>query len=148
MVQQGFFGAGHQERATAIRHLVVTEEAFLLDVPILVGPEGVVETCGQPSRDAGVDDHAFGDHIVETQSPQSAEIGRPAEMLGQDGGVVRTSAGVIRQRVHAPPEVDDLSLFDPPRQLETDRWSPVGKCLRQEREVEADQPTHKTGQVV
>jgi len=60
-------------------------------------------------------------------------------MLGQDRGIEETFSSLIRQRVDATPEVDDSSLFDPPRELESDRRSPVGKCLRKEREFEAGQ---------
>jgi len=50
MVQQRFFRAGHQDRADTVGHLLVSEEGFLLDVPILLGPAGV----GEPCRGRGV----------------------------------------------------------------------------------------------
>ena len=116
-------------------------------MPILKGPEGIVETCRQAGRDACVNDHAFGDHVVESQSPQPAEIRRPTEVLGQNRGIQPDFSGMIRQRVHAAPEVNDFSLLDPPRQLEADRLSSVGKYLHQECQIKAGKPTHHGGQV-
>jgi len=85
--------------------------------------------------------------VTEAQGPEPAEIGRPAEMLGQDRGIEADFSGLIRQRVHAPAEVDDFSLLDPAGELEADRRPSIGEGLHEERQVKAGKPADEAGQI-
>ncbi|NBX29060.1 hypothetical protein EBR04_01180 [bacterium] len=89
---------------------------------------------------------AFGDHVMEAQGPESAQIGRPAQMLGEQRRIEPDFASTIRQRVHAAAQGNDLSLRRPAGKLEENGWPPIGKRLHQEREVETDQAASKIGQ--
>jgi hypothetical protein len=147
LIEQGLFGTGHQNGAATVGHLLVPEKAGLLDMPVLESPAGIVETRRQAGRDAGVNHHAFGDHVMEAQAPESAQIGRPAQMLGEHRRIETDFAGAIRQRVHAAAERNHLSLRRPAGKLEENGWAPIRKCLHQERKVETDQAASEIGQI-
>ena len=77
MVAQGLFGMRHKKAAAAVGHLFVPEKARRLDVPVFETTAGILETRRQACRDTGVQHHALGDHVMEAQGPQPAQIGRP-----------------------------------------------------------------------
>jgi hypothetical protein len=59
-------------------------------------------------------------------------------MLGEERRIKPDFPDAIRQRVHAATKEDDFALRRPAGKLQQDRRSPVGKCLNQERKIEAE----------
>jgi hypothetical protein len=57
-------------------------------------------------------------------------------MLRESGRIEADFAGLIRQRVHAPSQGDYFPSLDPPRKVQSDRWSLLGEGLHQERQIE------------
>jgi hypothetical protein len=148
MIEQGFFATGHRNGAATVGQLLVPEKIRLLDVSVLERPAGIVEPHRQAGRDTGVHHDAFGDHVMKAQCPESAQIGRPAQMVGEQRRIERDFPGPIRERVDAATQGNDLSLRHPPRKLQQHRRPAVGKCLHQQREIEADQAANEIGQIV
>ncbi|NBT24339.1 hypothetical protein EBT11_06820 [bacterium] len=121
MIEQGFLGSGHEDGAAAIGHLLVPEKARRLDVLIGKRAAGILEPRGQARRHAGVHHHAFGNHIVEPQSPEPAQVRGPTELL--------------RKR-------------RPARKLQQDRRPALWKGLRHERQVKTGHAPNQISQAL
>ncbi|NBV97733.1 MAG: hypothetical protein EBT30_09365 [Verrucomicrobia bacterium] len=148
MIEQGFLGSGHEDGAAAIGHLLVPEKARRLDVLIGKRAAGILEPRGQARRHAGVHHHAFGNHIVEPQSPEPAQVRGPTELLRKQGRVQRELAGAIRQGVHATAQGNDFSLRRPARKLQQDRRPALWKGLRHERQVKTGHAPNQISQAL